>query len=611
MFRFSPAAQFLAQLTEPGSFDSGAPAITPDGAARWFQLNKVPLMAVARNAPAWLAQSAPFQTSLKEEEVWYETQRSEYALVHSAWRQRGIDCLMIKSAGNWPSFPHTSDNIDVLVPPQQGRAARETLRQLGYVELRNIEEPHKFLFRKFRGGRSVSAIHVHEKVIWLVGFMDESALWQRKQVSEDDPLVTVPSPEDAILINLAHACYENKVLKLNDVVRIRHALRARNGQLDWVYMERVARDRGWADGLAYLLLVYASVERALFGAALIPDAQRAHLEECLQKLPFARRQLERTLAASDADLPLDLSYWFCKRLYYRKILADPLVSKARRWRDVGVTLMVGIKLKSRLRPQPGMVISLSGMDGTGKTAHAEALMDALQTSEIRATHFWNRGGSTGLAGLISRLRNRRAEGETNCVDPLSRRRRRLSHPIMRGAWSWLVAIDQIATYITRAALPARLGRVVVCDRYSFDTAVEMDMSLPPGAKWSRLAVRALLALAPRPDMGFVLDVSPETARARKPDEVWHDDVETEREHYAGLARQHKLRVLSTEGDFAVSNDPLVREVMMRYMASYETWPNALLLANPSQKNPPDPIWERRSAAARGTAHPISSATRAA
>src|SRR5205823_442021 len=100
-----------------------------------------------------------------------------------------------KSAGNEPSFPYTSDNIDVLVRPAQGPTAREVLRRLGYVELRNIEEPHKFLFRKFHGGRCVSAIHVHEEVAWLVGFLDDDALWERARQAPDDPAVTVPSPE--------------------------------------------------------------------------------------------------------------------------------------------------------------------------------------------------------------------------------------------------------------------------------------------------------------------------------------------------------------------------------------------------------------------------------
>jgi hypothetical protein len=166
----------------------------------------------------------------------------------------------------------------------------------------------------------------------------------------------------------------------------------------------------------------------------------------------------------------------------------------------------------------------------------------------------------------------------------------MNSPLARFAWSWLVAADQVGTYLLRAWLPARLGRVVVADRYVYDTAVEMDASLPAEARWSRLAIAVMLGLVPRPDVAYVLEVKPETAQARKPDEVFHLDLAAERWRYRALAHRRGLRLLSTEGAFADSNDRLIREVLTAYMGSFETLLNALFLANPSQKNVPDPVW---------------------
>ncbi|MBI2321229.1 MAG: nucleotidyltransferase family protein, partial [Chloroflexi bacterium] len=563
--------------------------------------------------------------SLAAEREWYATQRREYGLVRDAWLSAGVACLMIKSAGSYPSFPHTSDNIDVLVRPEHGPAARDVLRRLGYVELRNVEEPQKHLFRAFHGGRCVSAIHVHERVAWFVGFFDDDALWARRRRASDDPLVDVPAPEDTILINLAHACYENKLLRLSEVARLRHALRDCAGALDWAYMERVAASRGWLDGLAFMLRLYADLEAALFDAPLLPAAVVERCADALRRVDFAARRLAALRAAPAVDLPLDLSYSFCKRLYYRKILADPARARRERWCDVGLTLLWGLKLKSGLRPQPGMVVALSGPDGSGKTAHAEALVAALRLCEIKADYVWTRGGSTGLAALAGRVwrrlaapprpgplgtrRGGDAEISSDCrvavsprpcvpasaapggdaappADHLARRRRRLGHPLVRFLWAWLVAADQVGTHTLRAGLPALLGRVVVADRYAYDAAVEMDASLPPEARWSRLAIAALLRLMPRPHLAYVLDVAPEAARARKPDEVWHADLEAERHAYRALAERFGLRVLSTA-------------VVMAYMADFETWLNALFLGNPGQKNVPDPAWARGGAPWRG------------
>jgi thymidylate kinase len=265
---------------------------------------------------------------------------------------------------------------------------------------------------------------------------------------------------------------------------------------------------------------------------------------------------------------------------------------------VARTLIWGVRLKSRIRPQPHLSISISGLDGAGKTAHALALVEALRLAEIRTAYCWSRGGSTGLLGGLSRVRKRLAGGGRQNgawrsePDAISRRRERLGHPLVRFVWAWLVALDQIGTFAAQLALPRLLGRVAVFDRYAYDTAVEMEASLPTEARWSRLAIEALLRLTPRPDLAYLLEVDPATARARKADEAWHADQEHERQRYQLLARRFGLRRRSNDGGFAALSDDLIREVMQAFMTDYETWLNALFLANPSQKNPPDLAWAR-------------------
>ncbi len=586
-----PPGQFIARLADGGTTDQRA---DPAAVVRWCQRNKYPLVALAANAPAWLREAAPFRDVLATEQASYDLQRSEYVLVRDAWLARGIPCLMIKSAGNAPSFPHTSDNIDILVPPAQGEAARDTLRQRGYVELRHIEEPQKYLFRRFVAGQSVSAIHVHEQVGWLVGFMDEAALWSRMGPSADDPEVNIPSPEDAILINLAHACYENKLLRFNDILRVRHALRARGATFDWTYLERVAISRGWLAGLAFMFLVYDQLERAFFGDAQLPEAQRMRFALLAADDRYTRTRLAELRALPTLDLPLDLSYKYCKWLYYRKILGDPQLSRARRWADVATTLRHGVRLKAGIRPQPGMAIAVSGPDGSGKTTHAQALVETLRFCGIKTDYVWNRGGSTGLLKGVSRLR-RRLPGQASLAaapreDGVTRRRRQLGNPAVRFAWSWLVAFDQVATYLWRVQLPARLGRVVVADRYAYDTAVEMDATLPRDDRWSRLAIRAMLRVVPRPHAAFVLAVPQAVAAERRQDEVWAADAEEERGRYRELAATERLRVVPNDGTFATANDALFRAVMIDYMAGFGTPLNAVFGCNPDQKNTPDTVW---------------------
>ena len=575
--------------TPKGSYSVGQ-------ALQWFTRNKYPLMSLPDDIPDWLAFDLVYRDALEQERKWYRAQREQYLQARQAWLDQGIECVMLKSSGHPPSFPHLSDNIDILVRPERALAARDTLRRLGYVELRHIEEPHKHLFRKFHNGQSVSAIHVHEEVGWLVGFMDEDALWSRMWPASDDPAVNIPSAEDAILINLAHACYENKELRLIDVARVRHVLTHVDQEIDWGYMDQVAACRGWIDGLHVMLLVYALWEDRELGESSIPAEQIQRMENAIAKMPFIHAWMSELREMTNIALPLDLSYWFCKRLYYRKILADPATPAAERWKDVGFTLLQGLRLKARLRPQRPFIVSLSGIDGSGKTAHAQMLVDVLRLCEIDARYVWARGGSTGLVGVANRLRRGLRRGKMSAdggdgVDAVTRRRKRFEQPVARFTWSWCVAIDQILTYGVVVRLRALGWKVIVLDRFAYDTAVEMDRSLPPDAHWSRLAIDTMLRFVPRPHAPYVLDISPATAQRRKPDEVWHADLADERQAYRTLADRLRLRLLSTDGTFAESNDVLLREVIMRHMARAETLPGRMLMINPSQKNLPDPYWE--------------------
>ncbi|HEU5424669.1 MAG TPA: nucleotidyltransferase family protein, partial [Nitrolancea sp.] len=203
--RGGPEVTLLVRLLDEGERATPAPGLDPARFIDWCRRNKFPLLSLERHTPAWLAEDPDFARALAAESDWFATQHGEYHRLRDAWLARGIPCLLIKSAGEHPAFPHSSDNIDILVHPEQGLAARETLRDLGYVELRNIEEPGKFLFRRFSDGVCVSAIHLHERIAWFVGFLDDQAVWRRARAAHDDPAVTIPASEDAVLINLAHA----------------------------------------------------------------------------------------------------------------------------------------------------------------------------------------------------------------------------------------------------------------------------------------------------------------------------------------------------------------------------------------------------------------------
>lgn len=551
--------------------------------------NKVPLIGLAGDpalAACPLLQLPEFQRIAAEQGKTWRSFRDEYRKARDCFMQRGIQSVLFKSVGLLPSFPYTSDNLDTLVRPEHIQWGREILNELGFVELRNVEEPQKLLFRKFEGGNSVSAIHLHGTVGWGVPFLDDEALWKRLRLSEDDPLVYVPAPEDALLVTIAHAFYEDKCFKLLDIARIRYCLH--RGNLDFSEIERIARRRGWEDGLAFCLLLYSRLEDWLYGEQLIPDEVLERARGVVRSNTWLSRQLENTLKRREVHLPFRLSFIFGKLLYYRKVLNDPQRSRATRMSDVIRTLAWGIKLKLRISGQRGLIVSFSGIDGSGKTVHVQSLMSAFGTAAIKARTYWSRFGSMAQkrdAGRPGPEKVRISDTATS----LARRRRKLRNPALRLGWLLYNLTGLVLRYNRQVRLRRWLGEVVICDRYIYDAVVEIAASLPDNPGLSRRAEWLLTRLCPRPDVAWFLDVPADLSVERQADEnrsmASCEELSRQRSIYMALAGTYGLKVLTTSSRPEETTSQVVRETLLKYYDDCSTWVNALLLSNPNQLNP--------------------------
>jgi thymidylate kinase len=567
--------------------------------------NKVPLVSVAGPPVAFgeaiaiefgealagsskLPGAALFQIAWQAEAEVLAKLRAEYKLVHEALVAQGIVGVLIKSVGLEPSLPFKSDNLDVLYKPQDVEQVRHTLRQLGYVELRNVEEPHKYLFRKFHRGASVSAIHLHAHVGWMTSFLDEEKLWQRCRLADDEHWVTIPAPEDALLITLAHWFYEDKRLTLQDVAKCAHCLRQ---GVDWGEVYRIAKWRGWRDGLDVSLLLYSYQEEALYGQTLVPTSI---LEEAWQRTPsWARVVLERYIAARPvAATPLPIPFLFSKAFSYAKFWRDPSRSAARRAKDLLVHTAYGTKLRLHIHSQPAMLVTFSGVDGCGKTTQARALQSAVETCLLRADYVWSRGGSAPWIAWLNRLIRRStgvAQAQTTDAK-VEMRRQQLRSPWKRWAWSWLTAGELLLQYTWRVTLPLLRGRIVICDRYVDDALADWSAYFGEQAVEKRLAARLLRALTPRPRRAYWLDVPAEVAQSRSPDGLPGPLVDAQSAAYrrradvgpTRLPFPHALQRLDGRRAREEISDQVVFETLSAYFADYWTFVNWLFWKNPGQ-----------------------------
>jgi thymidylate kinase len=165
-----------------------------------------------------------------------------------------------------------------------------------------------------------------------------------------------------------------------------------------------------------------------------------------------------------------------------------------------------------------MLITVSGLDGAGKSTLIRWLRDTLEREGRRVTvlHLMTH---VGLYAYAQYMRNRLfgVREKPWELDEQTReiRHKSLTHRI-RAAILWskvlreiMYPIDLVLFLAYRFYIETVCGRVLIMDRYFYDRLVDManDRNWP--------VLRFLHGLTPTPDIAFLLDVPPEQAYARK------------------------------------------------------------------------------------------------
>ena len=549
--------------------------------------NKVPLVYLNKELFETYPQffnSSEFNAEYEKENATCQLQRSEWAKVREAFLKNSIESMLIKSVG---SFPYKSSNVDVLIRECDRKPAEIILKDMGYIQLHNVEEPYKTLFRMFAGGEPTSVIHLHNKVAWMNPFHEEELLWARYRHWSEDYLINTPSREDSILILTAHWFYEDKEIKLSDIQNICACLM--KGELDWEYMIAVAGKRGWLDGFYFGLLVQSFVEKKLYGKSLIESDQ---LEEMKLALPmWMRTYFKNKVYSQKIELPFKLQKIFGKSLHFVKTLKDNTTTPAKKIYEMIVvahgSLFVVLfeKLKVNIRYQPAMLIAVSGVDGSGKSTYAAILADILDLCELRKRIVWSRVGSSNFLKPFSKMASifyylKTGKGFKKKFDNFeeSETRRKVlfgksSVPKLVGVH--LLLLEMLWQYFFKVTLPLLRKKVVICDRYIYDTLVDVTTryGIDPNDNEGKLFRKILTTITPKPDLSYVLFIPHEEAINRENvDLAERQLVKLQVKTYRDIARDFNLLKIYTHDKTRITDisDEMIYEILTKY---YEKWPN--------------------------------------
>ena len=175
------------------------------------------------------------------------------------------------------------------------------------------------------------------------------------------------------------------------------------------------------------------------------------------------------------------------------------------------------------------MISFSGIDCCGKSTQINLLCEELKTQGKRYEVIWSRGGYTPGIELVKKLIRR---GRTQTKEERLAHSAQVNESGKKRKLLFIASlIDLWFYYSITLRVKEWFGKIVICDRYIWDTYIDFQMKYPEYAFekgfWWRLTLKTMLK--PKPSIVMTIPAEVSMYRSSLKDEPFPEPIEVRQE----------------------------------------------------------------------------------
>lgn len=192
------------------------------------------------------------------------------------------------------------------------------------------------------------------------------------------------------------------------------------------------------------------------------------------------------------------------------------------------------------------LICFIGIDGSGKTTIAKLLVRYLKDMGINSNYFYGRyvpmlSKPLVILGKYVLLKNQNIKQYKDYSN--NKKRAITRYRSLSLLYINILLADYRIQLFFKIIAPRMLGKVVVCDRYIYDTVINDIPRVNDNLSNIKCHVDGLFNIAPKPDLVFLIDIPLELAYQRKDDTPSLDYLEERKKIYDYLAREYKMHII--------------------------------------------------------------------